>query len=85
MVDETALIRALKNKQIAGAGLHVTVAEPLPKTSPLWDLPNVVLTPHVGGAMTDYMDQATAFFCLNLALYLAGGRLRNIVNRRHGY
>ena len=85
VVDEAALIRSLEKKQIAGAGLDVTVEEPLPETSPLWDLPNVILTPHVGGAMPDYVDLATNFFCDNLARYLAGRRRRNVVNRRRGY
>ena len=85
IVDEAALIEALRENRIAGAGLDVTIAEPLPPESPFWDLPNVILTPHIGGAIADYVDHATGFFCDNLARYLAGKRRRNIVNRRLGY
>jgi phosphoglycerate dehydrogenase-like enzyme len=85
VVDENALIEALREKRIAGAGLDVTIVEPMPPDSPFFDLPNVILTPHVGGAIADYIDRATEFFVDNLARYLAGKRRRNIVNRRRGY
>jgi len=85
VVDEDALTAALREKSIAGAGLDVTVDEPLPPDSPLWELPNVILTPHLGGAMADYVDRATEFFSDNLARFLAGKRRRNVVNRERGY
>lgn len=85
IVDEDALIDALRKNRIAGAGLDVTIAEPMPPDSPFWELPNVILTPHIGGAITDYIDRATGFFSDNLARYLTGRRRRNIVNRQRGY
>ena len=59
IVDEEALIHALEEKWIAGAGLDVTVAEPLPPDSRLWDFDNVFITPHISGSMEDYVAQAT--------------------------
>lgn len=85
LIDEPALIRALDRKLIAGAGLDVTYAEPLPKESRLWDLDNVILSPHVSGGMEDYMVRATEVFCENLRRYLNGKKLLNIVNRKRGY
>jgi len=85
IVDEEALIEALREKRIGGAGLDVTIVEPMPPNSPFWDLPNVILTPHVSGTLTNYVDRATEFFSDNLARYLAGRRRRNIVNRQRGY
>ena len=85
IVDEEALIAALKDRKIAGAGLDVTVKEPLPPESPLWDLENVILSPHVSGGMEDYMLRATGVFCDNLVRYRDGRRLRNLVKRSRGY
>ena len=55
-VDETALIAALREGRIAGAGLDVFQTEPLPADSPFWDLPNVFITPHLGGYTSEYED-----------------------------
>ena len=55
-VDETALIAALRERRIAGAGLDVFQTEPLPADSPFWDLPNVFITPHLGGYTSEYED-----------------------------
>jgi phosphoglycerate dehydrogenase-like enzyme len=85
LIDEPALIRALEKKIIAGAGLDVTYTEPLPKESPLWDLNNVILSPHISGGMDDYMLRATEVFCANLQRYLRGGYLLNVVERKRGY
>jgi phosphoglycerate dehydrogenase-like enzyme len=84
-IDETALVRALREKWIAGAGLDIFQREPLPTESPLWGLPNVIVTPHMSGNMDDYMDKASAIFCDNLGRYLSGKRLRNVVNKKLGY
>jgi phosphoglycerate dehydrogenase-like enzyme len=84
-VDEEALIRALKEKWIAGAGLDTFANEPLPPESPLWELTNVILTPHVAGRIDDYMTKATAVFCENLKRYVNGRRLINVVDKKHGY
>jgi len=85
IIDEPALICALQEKQIAGAGLDVFSQEPLPATSPLWDLPNVIMTPHVSGGQADYEQAANKIFCENLKRFLAGKRLINVVNKKLGY
>jgi D-2-hydroxyacid dehydrogenase (NADP+) len=85
IIDEAALIKALDEKRIAGAGLDVTEREPLPPESRLWDFPNVILSPHVAGGHEDYMVHATELFCDNLKRYLAGKRLKNVIDRKKGY
>ncbi|MCH8190427.1 MAG: D-2-hydroxyacid dehydrogenase, partial [Chloroflexi bacterium] len=75
----------LQNGEIAGAGLDVFATEPLPPDSPLWDMPNVIMTPHVAGDITDNRDRATRFFCDNLRRYLAGEPLHNVVDPARGY
>jgi D-2-hydroxyacid dehydrogenase (NADP+) len=85
LVDEPALVRALEEKRIAGAGLDVFATEPLPVDSPLWDLPNVIISPHIAGGMEDYVARATAVFCENLRRYLSGKRLINVVDKKKGY
>jgi D-2-hydroxyacid dehydrogenase (NADP+) len=85
LIDEKALIRALDEKRIAGAGLDVTTIEPLPKESRLWDFDNVILSPHISGSMEDYMQRATDIFCENLRRYLDGRKLLNIIDRKKGY
>jgi phosphoglycerate dehydrogenase-like enzyme len=85
IIDEVALVKALENKQIAGAGLDVTATEPLPSESRLWDLDNVILSPHVSGGMEEYAVHATELFCDNLRRYLAGRKLRNVIDRKKGY
>lgn len=85
LIDEKALIKALKAKWIAGAGLDVTEQEPLPADSPLWGLDNVILSPHVSGGMEDYMLRAAQLFAENLKRYLAGKKLINMVNKQRGY
>jgi phosphoglycerate dehydrogenase-like enzyme len=83
--DEAALIRALREKWIAGAGLDVFTQEPLPKSSPLWTLPNVILTPHISGFSPNYEQRAVDIFCQNLRRYLAGEALLNVVDKTTGY
>jgi D-2-hydroxyacid dehydrogenase (NADP+) len=85
LIDEEALIRALDEKTIAGAGLDVTAIEPLPKESRLWEMDNVILSPHVSGGMEDYMGRATVLFCKNLKRYIDGKRLINVIDRKKGY
>jgi phosphoglycerate dehydrogenase-like enzyme len=85
IVDEDALIKALDEKWIAGAGLDVTVVEPLPPNSRLWDFDNVYITPHISGAQEDYLVLGTALFCENLKRYLKGKKLMNIISRKRGY
>lgn len=85
IIDEAALIRALEEGWIAGAGLDVFETEPLPVDSRLWNIPNTVISPHIGGARDDYFEIATDLFCNNLRRYLSGMRLKNIVHKRRGY
>jgi len=85
IVDEAALTRALEENWIAGAGLDVFVTEPLPVESRLWELPNVVFSPHVAGEIEDYDLQTTRLFADNLRRYLSGKRLRNVVDKKRGY
>jgi D-2-hydroxyacid dehydrogenase (NADP+) len=84
-VDEEALVRVLKEKKIGGAGLDCFFKEPLPADSPLWEMPNVIITPHVAGVREDYQALATDVFCENLKRYLNGRRLMNLVDKKKGY
>ncbi len=85
IVHETALIQALRARRIAGAALDVFEHEPLRSDSPLYELENVILTPHVSGASPRYMDRAVPLFCENLARYLRGAPLQNLVDPERGY
>jgi phosphoglycerate dehydrogenase-like enzyme len=85
IIQESVLIRALKEGWIAGAGLDVTEVEPLPATSELFGLPNVFLTPHYSGLRSNYWDHAVAIFRSNLAKFLRGEPLDKIVDKRSGY
>lgn len=85
LVDEQALIHALEEHRIAGAGLDVFATEPLPADSRLWELSNVIISPHIAGGMEDYVERATAVFCENLRRYLSGRRLLNVVDKKRGY
>jgi len=79
LIDEPALIEALRARRIAGAGLDVQAVEPLPQDSPLWNMDNVLLTPHVGGAGDPGTSTHATMFIENLRLWLAGKRLNKIV------
>ena len=85
VVDEPALVRALKENWIAGAGLDVFSHEPLPPESELWGLPNVYMTPHVSGNLMGVESPIIALFGENLRRYLAGEPLKNLVNKEAGY
>jgi phosphoglycerate dehydrogenase-like enzyme len=85
IIDEAALVRALKDGTIAGAALDVFQQEPLSAESELWDLQNVLLTPHISGGTPRYMERAVGLFCENLRHYLADQPLRNIVDPARGY
>jgi phosphoglycerate dehydrogenase-like enzyme len=80
-VDEQALIAALRDRRIAGAGLDVFHTEPLPADSPLWDLPNAFICPHIGGMFAEYEDSVMPILTENLRLFLAGrtAEMRNVV------
>ncbi|HEY6409563.1 MAG TPA: D-2-hydroxyacid dehydrogenase, partial [Ktedonobacteraceae bacterium] len=85
IIDEEALIRALQEKWIAGAGLDVTTQEPLPTESPLYSMSNVILTPHISGVSVHYDKRLTALFADNLQLYRANQPLRNQYDPQRGY
>jgi D-3-phosphoglycerate dehydrogenase len=85
MVVESDLAAALTSGHLGGAGIDVTEVEPLAVDSPLWDIPNVIITPHVGGQAATRTDDITNFFCDNLGRYLAGRPLRNLVDKRLGF
>lgn len=85
LVQESALVRALREGWIAGAGLDVFSEEPLPRTSPLWSMPRVVVSPHIGGAHPDYMARSADLFIENLGRYLRGQGLTNEIDRESGY
>ena len=84
-VDEPALLRALESGHLAGAGLDVFAAEPLPPDSPLWDAPNVLIVPHTGSETVHYTDRALDIVADNLARFAAGQPLRNVVNKELRY
>jgi phosphoglycerate dehydrogenase-like enzyme len=79
VVDEAALIRALRERWIAGACLDVFTFEPLPESSPLWDMPDVIVTPHNSGPSPLNMGRAMAIFLDNLDRFAHGRKLRNLV------
>jgi phosphoglycerate dehydrogenase-like enzyme len=85
IVREDALIDALKRRTIAGAALDVFEREPLAADSPLYDMENVIMTPHVAGASHRYYDRAIPLFCENLRRYLDGRPLLNVVDPVRGY
>jgi phosphoglycerate dehydrogenase-like enzyme len=85
VVDEPVLIRALQEGWIAGAGLDVVGMEPLPATSPLFTLPNVILTPHISGVSARYEQRLTDLFAENLRRYRAGQPLLNRYEATRGY
>jgi phosphoglycerate dehydrogenase-like enzyme len=85
LIPEKDLVKALKKGWIAGAGLDVFETEPLPEKSPLWDMDNVILTPHVSGFTAHYEERAVDLFTENLLRYLAGEPLLNLVDREEGY
>src|SRR4051812_23070099 len=79
------LIAALESGHLGGAAVDVTDPEPLPATSRLWDLPNVIITPHVGGQSATRIDNMTNFYCENLRRYFAGERPANFVDKQLGF
>ena len=85
IIDGPALLRALNNGSIGGAGLDVTPEEPLPTDSPLWDMPNVIITPHVAGGSPIRLDRTVGLFCDNLERTLVGKPLLSIIDKEKGY
>jgi phosphoglycerate dehydrogenase-like enzyme len=85
LVDEHALVRALRAGRIGGAVLDTFREEPLPAASPLYDFPNVILTPHTSWSSTRVLDRSVGLFCDNLRRYAAGEPLVNVVDPTAGY
>lgn len=85
IIDEAALVRALQEGWIAGASLDVFVQEPLPEDSPLWTLPNVLITPHNAAWSEHVQEEALAIFYDNFHRFCEGLPLRNVVDKRAGY
>jgi phosphoglycerate dehydrogenase-like enzyme len=85
VVDELALIHALTSGTIGGAALDVFNEEPLPRTSPLWGLDNVIISPHISGNTSQYHEKAAAVFAENLRRYLDQRPLLNRLQRERGY
>jgi phosphoglycerate dehydrogenase-like enzyme len=85
VVDERALIDALRERRIRGAALDVFETEPLPESSPLWTLDNVLLSPHSADHTADAHDIAMTFFLENVERFRQGEPLQNVVNQHAGY
>jgi len=85
LVDTPALIRALKEGWIAGAGLDVAYKEPLPADEPLWGAPNVIITCHSSGHSPRTIDRQMEIFSDNVRRYVSGLPLLNVVDKRRGY
>jgi len=85
VVDEDALVAALKSGKLAGAGLDVTYTEPCPPDNPLWTLPNVILTSHTAGASQNIGKRAMQTFLDNMHRYVNGEPLINVVDKEKGY
>ncbi len=85
LINQDALITALKENWIGGAGLDVTTPEPLPEESPLWELPNVILTPHTSGLSPSNINRRFEIFNRNLKLFLENKPLENMVDFTEGY
>ncbi|MFT3968727.1 MAG: D-2-hydroxyacid dehydrogenase [Micropruina sp.] len=85
VIDEDALVDALRSGQVGFAALDVFAVEPLPADSPLWDFENVLVSPHSGGLDTKEDERICAIFCDNLRAYLAGRPLANVVDPALGY
>jgi phosphoglycerate dehydrogenase-like enzyme len=85
IIDEPALIEALEKGEIVGAGLDVTEVEPLPADNPLWDAPNLIITPHRAGASQHRPRMVFEFFHQNLERYLKGEKPLCVIDKRRGF
>jgi phosphoglycerate dehydrogenase-like enzyme len=85
VVQEEPLLECLKAGRIAGAGLDVFVEEPLPAANPFWDLPNVIITPHLAAISPVYLDRAVKLFAENLSRYIADKPLLTPIDKVRGY
>lgn len=85
IIDETALIRALNSEHLSGAALDVQSKEPLPPDSPLWGMPQVLLSPHSGSNVNSENIELVKLFCDNLRRYIDGKPLRNVLDKNKLY
>jgi phosphoglycerate dehydrogenase-like enzyme len=85
ILDHAALVHSLKEGNLAGAALDVFPEEPLPVNSPLWQLPNIIITPHLSGGSVFYGERAVGLFSENLLRYLGGLPLYNLFDLERGY
>lgn len=85
VIHESALVAALESEHLAGAAVDVTEIEPLPPESPLWTMPNVIITPHVGAQSAKRVDDTTNLICENLRRYFSGQPLLNLVDKNLGF
>lgn len=85
IVDEPALIEALRDGRIAGAALDVFSEEPLPEDSPLWEMPQVVVSPHMSGDFVGWLEALGGLFVENFRRWERGDELLNVVDRERGY
>ncbi|MBO6211092.1 MAG: D-2-hydroxyacid dehydrogenase [Schwartzia sp.] len=85
VVNEDDLVEALRNNVIGGAGLDVFCKEPLPTESPLWDAPNLLITPHHAATSPRYMERAIDIFIENLKAYPDTAKMKNIIDKEKGY
>ena len=85
LIDDEALVAALREARIGGAALDVFAHEPLDAASPYWDLPNVIVTPHTSGAMADYWEPLVTLFTENLRRFETGRPLLNVIDKHAGY
>ena len=85
IIDEEPLVDALRSGRVAGAALDVTAQEPLPSDSPLWDMPNVLLSPHASADSPQLWERRKEAFKENLRRYVAGEPLLNVCDKRAGF
>ena len=85
IIDGDALLEALEQGLISGAGLDVTSPEPLPADSPLWDHPHVIITPHASGGSPLRLDRTIDLFCENLRRFSDGRELLSVIDKQKGY
>jgi phosphoglycerate dehydrogenase-like enzyme len=85
IADEDAVVEALASGRLAGAAFDVFETEPLPSESPLWDVPNLWVTPHMAGGFPEILDETTRLFAENVARLERGEPVRNAIDRTRGY
>jgi phosphoglycerate dehydrogenase-like enzyme len=85
LVDEAALVTALREGVLAGAGLDATTLEPLPVDSPLWEMPNVIITPHIAPGRDQLGRELSVFWCENIRRFVEGEPLLGVVDRHARY